>query len=140
MRRLGNALSIWAVALSLLVLLFGAIPATADTPVNLFQSLAGNINITGTGGTLRTAADGVNSCSVTNSGSMTLSGIPAGATVRTAYLYWAGSGGDPQGGVSPDYNVTFNGTAVAADRTYTAWYLAGYNLYFFGASRMSPHK
>jgi uncharacterized repeat protein (TIGR01451 family) len=132
MRRLGNALSIWAVVLSLLVLLFGAIPATADTPVNLFQSLAGNINITGTGGTLRTAADGVNSCSVTNSGSMSLSGIPAGATVRTAYLYWAGSGGDPQGGVGPDYNVTFNGTAVTADRTYTAWYLAGYNLYFFG--------
>jgi uncharacterized repeat protein (TIGR01451 family) len=117
-----------------LVLLFRAVPATADTPVNLFQSLAGNINITGTGGTLRTNPDGVNSCSVVNNGTMTLSGMPAGATVRTAYLYWAGSGGDPQGGVGTDYNVTFNGTAVTADRTYTAWYNAGGGnvVYFFG--------
>lgn len=121
----------WPAFLAILGLLFSAAPAVSDTPVALYESLAGNINITGTGGTLRTNMDGVNSCSVTNSGTMTLSGIPAGATVRTAYLYWAGSGGDPQGGVGPDYNVTFNGTAVTADRTYTAWYLAGFNLYFF---------
>jgi len=109
-----------------------AVPAHADTPVTLYESLAGNINITGTGGTLRTNPDGTNSCSVTNNSSMTLSGLPAGATVLRAYLYWAGSGGDPVGGVGPDYNVTFNGTSVTADRTYTAWYLNGYNLYFFG--------
>lgn len=130
--RFGKAMRHRMIIPAVIVLLSSSVSAFADTPVSLYQSLAGNINVTGTGGTLRTAADGVNSCSVTNSGSMTLSGLPAGATVRTAYLYWAGSGGDPQGGVGPDYNVTFNGTAVTADRTYTAWYLAGYNLYFFG--------
>ncbi|MEK6743342.1 MAG: hypothetical protein AABZ15_07030 [Nitrospirota bacterium] len=111
-------------------LLLASVPASADTPVSLYESLAGNINITGTGGTLRTNPDGVNSCSVTNNGTMTLSGIPAGATVRKAYLYWAGSGGDPVGGVPADYNVTFNGTPVTADRTFTA--NGGSTRYFFG--------
>ncbi len=104
--------------------------AWADVPVTLYESLAGNINITGTGGTLRTQSDAGNSCLVTNNGSMTLSGIPPGATVRKAYLYWAGSGGDPMGGVPADYNVTFNGTAVTADRTFTA--NGGSTRYFFG--------
>jgi len=62
---------------------------------------------------------------------MQLLGLPAGSTIVTAYLYWAGSGGDPAGGVAADYNVTFNGTNITADRTYTASYLTGYNLYFF---------
>jgi uncharacterized repeat protein (TIGR01451 family) len=124
---------IWAIALPLLVLLFGAVPASGDTPVTLYQSFAGNINITGTGGTLRTAADPT-SCTVVNNGSMTLSGIPAGATVMRAYLYWAGSGGDPVGGAGTDYTVTFNGTAVTADRSYTASYNGGGGnvVYFFG--------
>ena len=105
----------------------------ADTPVTLYRSFAGNINITGTGGTLRTAADGTNSYSVTNSGSMQLLGVPAGSTITAAYLYWAGSGGDPAGGEVADYNVTFNGTAVTADRSYTASYNnSGNILYFFG--------
>jgi uncharacterized repeat protein (TIGR01451 family) len=114
----------------LVLLAVGAVPAFGDTPVILYQSFAGNINITGTGGTLRTAADGSDSCSVANSGSMQLSGLPAGATVRRAYLYWAGSGGDPAGGVPADYNVTFNGTPVTADRTFTA--NGGSTRYFFG--------
>jgi uncharacterized repeat protein (TIGR01451 family) len=120
-----------AVGFSVLVLLaVGVVPAFGDTPVALYQSFAGKINITGTGGTLRTNPDGTDSCSVTNSGSMQLSGLPAGATVRKAYLYWAGSGGDPAGGVPADYNVTFNGTPVTADRTFTA--NGGSSRYFFG--------
>lgn len=123
-------------ALILVLFAFLVLPAAArpDAPVTLYQSFAGNINITGTGGTLRTNPDSVDSCSVANNGSMQLSGIPAGATVRKAYLYWAGSGGDPQGGVPVDDSVTFNGSAVIADRTYTAWYNAGGNntLSFFG--------
>lgn len=105
------------------VIFFGVIfsqAALADTPVSLLESFAGNINITGTAGTLRTAPDGTNACSVTNSGSMTLSGIPAGSTIVKAYLYWAGSGGDPQGGAPVDYSVTFNGVNITADRQYTA--------------------
>ncbi len=123
-----------ATVLAVLTLVFAPPPAHGDTPVTLFQSFAGNINVTGTGGTLRTNPDGINSCSVANNGSMQLLGLPAGSTVVTAYLYWAGSGGDPMGGVGTDYNVTFNGTAVTADRTYTAWYNAGGGnvVYFFG--------
>lgn len=122
------------IAFTLFGFFFTAVPAFGDTPVSLYQSFAGNINITGTGGTLRTNPDATNPCSVTNNSSMTLSGLPAGAAVMKAYLYWAGSGGDPQGGAAADYNVTFNGTAVTADRSYTAWYNAGGGnvLYFFG--------
>jgi uncharacterized repeat protein (TIGR01451 family) len=114
-----------------------ATAAWADTPVTLYKSFAGNINITGTGGTLRTqrdTADGGNSCTVTNSGSIQLLGVPTGSSIVAAYLYWAGSGGDPVGGVGTDYNVTFNGVAIGADRTYTANYNAGggNNVYFFG--------
>jgi uncharacterized repeat protein (TIGR01451 family) len=129
----GKALKQWALILAVLGPLFSAVPASGDTPVTLYQSFAGNINITGTGGTLRTAADPT-SCTVANNGSMTLSGLPAGATVMNAYLYWAGSGGDPQGGAGTDYTVTFNGTAVTADRSYTAWYNGGGGnvVYFFG--------
>jgi trimeric autotransporter adhesin len=124
-------LVLWAVAIIFLGVM-GERTALADTPVTLYESFAGNINITGTAGTLRTAADGTNSCSVTNSGSMQLLGLPAGSTIVKAYLYWAGSGGDPAGGAAADYNVTFNGTNITADRTYTASYLTGYDLYFFG--------
>ena len=98
--------------------------ANADTPVTLYESFAGNINITGTAGTLRTQSDSVNSCSVTNSGSMTLSGLPAGAAIVKAYLYWAGSGGE-KGAAAADYNVTFNGTDLSADRTFTASFSSG---------------
>jgi hypothetical protein len=109
-----------------------ALEARADTPVTLRQSFAGNINITGTAGTLRTASDTTNSCSVTNSGTMQLLGIPAGSSIVTAYLYWAGSGGQA-GEVPADYNVTFDGTPVTADRTYTASYNnSGNILNFFG--------
>ena len=42
-----------------------------------------------------------------------MAGIPATATVGAAWLYWAGSGN------TPDFMVTFNGAAVAADIQYT---------------------
>jgi len=128
-------IALWVVAIISLGVM-GGNTALADTPVTLYKSFAGNINITGTAGTLRTHVDNnppdATSCTVTNSGTMQLLGLPAGSTIVAAYLYWAGSGGDPAGGVAADYNVTFNGTNITADRTYTASYLTGYNLYFFG--------
>jgi uncharacterized repeat protein (TIGR01451 family) len=110
----------------------GSHAALADTPVTLYKSFAGNINITGTAGTLRTAADPTY-CTVANSGSMQLLGVPAGSTIVAAYLYWAGSGGDPKGGAAADYNVTFNGYAITADRTFTASFNHGGTdvMYFF---------
>jgi uncharacterized repeat protein (TIGR01451 family) len=139
--KIGASLSRWhfirsfSIKILLTVVIFtgiiGGQNALADTPVTLYQSFAGNINITGTAGTLRTANDATNPCSVTNSGSMTLSGVPAGSTIVAAYLYWAGSGGEA-GAVPADYNVTFNGTNVTADRTYTASFNpAGTPFYFF---------
>jgi len=131
LRQPGELCRYLLIALGLLI--FASTSSHADTPVTLYESLAGNINITGTAGTLRTAADGTNSCSVQNNGTMQLSGVPAGSTIVRAYLYWAGSGGDPAGGAAADYCVTFIGTNVTADRSYTASYNNGGNLLnFFG--------
>jgi MSHA biogenesis protein MshQ len=121
---------------ALIIIFFGISVqnACADTPVTLYRSFAGNINVTGAGGTLRTANDATNACSVTTSGSLTLSGIPATGTssIVAAYLYWAGSGGDPRGGNAADYTVNFNGTSVTADRQYTASFNGGgTNVFYF---------
>ncbi len=108
-----------AAALLCLGLLGLSIPsqALADTPVSLYQSFSGNINFVTTGGTRRTASNAVNACSVQTAATatnMTVSGIPASSTIVAAYLYYAGSGS------TVDSTVTFNGTNVTADRTFTA--------------------
>lgn len=102
----------------------------AGVPVTQYASFAGNINFTGTGGSLRTQSDAANPCTVTNSGIGNLSGIPATATITAAYLYWAGSYDTGQG-VPPDYNVTLNGSNLSADRTFTEMFPYTNNLYFF---------
>lgn len=93
--------------------------AVADTVPALFASFAGNMNFIGTQRTLRTQSDAGDSCAVTAAGTTTtatLAGLPSGATITAAYLYWAGSG------ATPDYNVTFEGNTISADpaRSYTA--------------------
>lgn len=89
-------------------------PLALATNVTLYNSFAGNLNFVTAGGTLRTNVDGVDSCAVTSgSVSGSVSGIPSGATITAAYLYWVGSGS------TGDYAVTFNGTNVTADRTFT---------------------
>ena len=56
-----------------------------------------------------------------------LSGIPASATVVGAFLYWAGSGS------TVDSQVSLDGAAMTADRTFTARYvLSPTNYDFFG--------
>ena len=101
--------------------------ARADTPITLFKSFAGYVNFTGTQETLRSRGNDKNACAVVSSVSMTLSGIPTGATVLAAYLYWAGSG-------TPDYTVTFDGVPFTAptSRQYSSP-TVGYN-YFAGAA------
>lgn len=103
-------------------------PAAHGDPISTSPSFffAGNVDYTITAGTLRTAPNGTNSCSVSNSSTATLSGIPAGATVVAAYLYWAGSG------PAADNTVTFAGTTVSASRTFTETFtLAPLSLDFF---------
>jgi len=97
--------------------------AEAGTAITLFKSYAGNINFVTTGNTLRANDNTVNACSLqsglsgtgVNAGTSngTFSGIPAGSTIVAAYLYYAGSGN------TVDNIVTFNGTSVTADRTFT---------------------
>jgi len=99
--------------------------ANAGVPITLYQSFAGDLDYIATGGTLRTQPNTGNACAVTNSGSATLSGIPAGSTITAAYLYWAGSGS------TPDNNVTFDGVAVSADRSFTETFTFGGTNYDF---------
>lgn len=109
----------------LLIVTFTLNNALADTPISLFQSYAGNVNFVGAQATRRTQPNTVNSCTVlgvNTTNSATISGIPVGATIRAAHLYWAGShstqGTSTQ--TTPDYNVTFEGSAITADRQYTS--------------------
>ena len=99
----------------------GARPVNAGTPVTLYRSFAGNIDFTSTGGTLRTQPNPVDACAVTDHGSAPLSGIPSGAVIRAAYLYWAGSYADRKGSTrrTPDYDITFETYNLSADRTFT---------------------
>jgi uncharacterized repeat protein (TIGR01451 family) len=92
-----------------MLLLLAGLPARADTAVSLFQSFRGNVNFVGTEETLRTK-DNKKACSLVNKGSISasLSGIPNGATIVSAQLYWAGSG------ATADYQVTFDGVDITA--------------------------
>ena len=104
----------------------------ADTPVSLFQSYAGHINFVGTQATRRTQSNSGNACAVLSSNttnSATISGIPSGATIISAHLYWAGSYSTQAGSTrtTPDYRVRFEGSSTTApsNRRYTANYSIG---------------
>ncbi|MCC0176581.1 hypothetical protein I4641_06265 [Waterburya agarophytonicola K14] len=78
------------------------------------KNFTGKINYTVTGGTLRSNPDDINACSLNSSSTASLSHLPSGATVQKAYLYWAGSG------ENIDSQITFDGTSLTADKTYTS--------------------
>ncbi|MGB5260871.1 MAG: hypothetical protein WBO34_10175 [Gammaproteobacteria bacterium] len=99
--------------------------ANAGVPISLYQTFVGDLDYAATGGTLRTQPNTGNACAVTNSGSANLSGIPAGSTITAAYLYWAGSGS------TPDNNVTLDGVAISADRSFTETFTVGGTNYDF---------
>lgn len=116
-----------------LVLLFGlalmllGLPARADTTVAQYLTYRGQVNFTGTVETMRTK-DNSSSCSVTGSISAKLTGVPTGATILSAQLYWTGSGS------TADYSVTFDGVTVNAGRQYSSRTVGnGFN-YFSGAA------
>lgn len=96
-----------------------------SAPIARSARFIGNINFVTTGGSLRNSAS--NACTVASSSTAALSGIPSGSTILAAYLYWGGSGG------TVDSNVTLNGTATAASRTFTTTFNnAGTNFPYFG--------
>lgn len=111
--------------------------AFADTAVTLYESHAGKINFVGTEATRRTQSNNVNACTVlgaATTNTATISGIPTGATIRTARLYWAGSYSTQTNSTRtvPDYTVLFEGSVINATKQYTSNYTAtGYNLDFY---------
>lgn len=112
-RLLGN----WLRRTLLLAGLLWTGSALADTPIKLFKSFAGNVSFTGTQKSMRTKDNNNGPCAVnTGTLNMVLNGVPAGATILNAQLYWAGSNS------SPDYTVNFDGTDVTAlpNRSFTS--------------------
>ena len=88
-------------------------PKAEAVPLSLKRTFTGYYDYVVTGGSLRTQPNSGNSCSVSNSNTAPLSGIPTTATIKAAYLYWAGSGN------TPDNTVTFQGQSVTADTSLT---------------------
>lgn len=121
-----------ALALGLLVMVLAlcASSARADTAVSLFQGFRGQVNFTGTEETIRAKANN-QPCKLVNghAASATLSGIPSGATILSAQLYWAGSGS------TPDYTVNLDGVSLTApaSRRYTSATIGGGYDYFSAA-------
>jgi uncharacterized repeat protein (TIGR01451 family) len=98
-----------------------------QTPIARYARFTGNIDFVATGGSLRTGSNSGNACAVGTSNSRALSGIPAGASIVAAYLYWGGSGG------TPDTTVSLNGVPVTASRTFSATFNDGGTSFpFFG--------
>ena len=104
-------------------------PAHADTPISLWKSFNGSVNFTGTQVTLRTRSNAVDACAVAPSTSNRNADLtlPAGATVLSAQLYWAGSG-------PADNSVSFEGKAVTAARRYSSSTVGNGMNYFGGAA------
>lgn len=76
--------------------------------IQLYKSYAGNLAFKLNGNSLRDAND---ECQNLTQSSSTVT-LPTGSTLKAAYLYWSGSG-------QPDTTVSFNGSSVNADVTYT---------------------
>jgi uncharacterized repeat protein (TIGR01451 family) len=110
----------------LLFALLGANTAQAQT-ISRFVRDTGRINFVTTGGSLRSAPNTTNACSINTTSSQALSGIPAGTTIRNAYLYWGASGN------TADTSVSLNGNTVTASRTFARTFNNGTAFNFFGA-------
>jgi gliding motility-associated-like protein len=81
--------------------------------ISLFKQIGGKVDYTMIGNTLNTQENNDdNFPGYLTSTSATLV-IPAGSTIKNAYLYWAGTG-------NGDFNITLNGVATTPDRRFTA--------------------
>ncbi len=101
----------------LALLLAPAFAAAQQTAITRYARFTGNINFVATGGSLRTQSNNGDSCAVGASSTQALTGIPAGASIVAAYLYWGGSG------ATVDTTVTLNGATIGAQRTFTATFV-----------------
>ncbi|MEL6383342.1 MAG: DUF4347 domain-containing protein, partial [Cyanobacteria bacterium J06626_18] len=87
-------------------------PYTLD-PIGLQATFEGLIDYAVTGGSFRTQSNTADPTALGTSASGVLT-IPTGATVQSAFLYWAGSGN------SADTTVSLDGAPVTASRVFDA--------------------
>ena len=128
--RPNNVLLYLCVALAVLL----PAQAGAATPMTLFRSLAGNYDISGTGGTFRASDDATDSCALLpgNTATATFPALPANASVEAAYLYYAAST-DTFGFADSTVSLTINGSInnLTADRTFTDQFNPGFGPFDF---------
>ncbi|NMH26653.1 T9SS type B sorting domain-containing protein [Flavobacterium silvaticum] len=79
--------------------------------ISLYQQFNGPYDFTFVGNTLNPSQNGLGGCSILTQSSETLT-LGPGDSIVAAYLYWAGSG-------TGDFNVTLNGSAITASRTFS---------------------
>ncbi|MFT3795809.1 gliding motility-associated C-terminal domain-containing protein [Flavobacterium sp.] len=85
-------------------------PSGFSQDVSLYHQFYGKYDFTFVGNTLNPAPNGGCPSSILTASSASLN-LPAGNTIESAYLYWAGSG-------TGDFNVKLNGQTINASRTF----------------------
>ena len=113
----------------LVKLLFLILPLLVSAQdIDLFEQFNGRYDFTAIGNTLNT---GPNDCNILTQSSADLT-LTGNQDLIAARLYWSGSGAEFSTEYPGDYQVTLNGTAVVADRTYSVSSFIGID--FYGAS------
>ena len=79
--------------------------------IELYSQFNGRYDFVFVGNTMNLAENGTGAACVVNTSSSATLSLNATATIEKAYLYWAGSG-------NGDYEVTLNGNALTASRTF----------------------
>ncbi len=126
------------VLLKILFLIFFLTPSTllaAETPITLYTSFEGNIGVKTIGNSELTETGGYGNCGNDSATSASLS-LPAGATVKAAYLYWYAmtaniTPGDhfAFGALAASTDVSFPGFTGTIDKTRT---MSSYKLFASG--------
>lgn len=85
-------------------------PVQAQT-IELYSQFNGRYDFVFVGNTMNLAENGTGAACVVNTSSSATLSLNATSTIEKAYLYWAGSG-------NGDFEVTLNGNALTASRTF----------------------
>lgn len=92
------------------ILIFCLAPIQAQT-IELYSQFNGRYDFVFVGNTMNLAENGTGAPCIINTSSSATLALNATATIEKAYLYWAGSG-------NGDFDVSLNGTALTASRTF----------------------
>lgn len=92
------------------ILLLCLVRVQAQT-IELYAQFNGRYDFVFVGNTMNLAENGTGASCVINTSSSATLALNATSTIEKAYLYWAGSG-------NGDFDVTLNGTALTASRTF----------------------